>query len=252
MKDINVSNFWFVEPGGASGIAGELALICKSNLKVEVIDFSLNHINVIVSPTNNPPSYYGSPYAFTKKAESWKMIENTTSTNQFPWLIMGDFNFILHNLEKFGTHPIDTSEANFELDMVDLGFTGRPFTWSKKRDRPPLIEQRLDRGISTDDWILLYPNTTISNMLDIGSDHHLILLSSNPHWKNGSIPFKFFGPWLEHEDCKKIIAGCWNKTISGSSAYLNAKNLKDIKLQIRFWNKDIYGNIKIHVEELKQ
>ncbi|XP_026451495.1 uncharacterized protein LOC113351776 [Papaver somniferum] len=211
--------------GGASGTAGGLTLIRKSNLNIEILDSSLNHINAIVRPASGSPwlytGYYGSPYDTDNKLFSWKMLENTAAINNLPWLVIGDLNIILHDTEKFSVHTIDTNEANifsnkiFELDLVDLGSTGCPFTWSNKRDGHNLTEQRLDRGLSSESWLLLHPNNTIINMLAIGSDHHPILLNSNPSWQTD-------------------------------------RKLKDIKLQLRKWNKEIYGNIKINIEECKQ
>ncbi|XP_026440548.1 uncharacterized protein LOC113339504 [Papaver somniferum] len=133
----------------------------------------------------------------------------------------GELNLVLHDTEKFSTHPIDANETSIfnekilNLDLIDLGFTGCPFTWSNKIKGYALTEQRLDRGLANDVWMVLYPNTTITNLLAIGSDHHPILLNSNPHWKN-------------------------------------ARKLKDIKLQLRVWNKEVYGNIKTNIDECKQ
>ncbi|XP_026378414.1 uncharacterized protein LOC113272831 [Papaver somniferum] len=183
------------------------------------------------------------------------MLSTTAASYNLPWLIIGDFKFILHDTEKFSTHPMDKNEADIfkekilELDLIYLGFTGFPFTWSNKRKGHALTEQRLDRVLATDEWLAIYPNTTITNMLAIGSDHHPIFLNSNPNWKNGKIPFKFFVSWLDHEDSRKIIADCWKKSISGSSAFIIARKLKDIKLQSRVWNKEVHGNIKANIEE---
>ncbi|XP_026429092.1 uncharacterized protein LOC113325071 [Papaver somniferum] len=185
------------------------------------------------------------------------MLENTAVNNNLPWLVIGDLNIILHDTEKFSTQPIDVNEAPLfghkilDLDLVDLSTTGCPLTWSNKRSGHALIEQRLDRGLATESWLLLYPNTTISIMLAIGSDHHQILLNSNPTWQTGKIPFKFFGPWLDHKDCRKIIDECWRRNLTGSSAFLIARKLKDIKLHLRVWNKEVYGNIKTNIEECK-
>ncbi|XP_026435813.1 uncharacterized protein LOC113333602 [Papaver somniferum] len=125
-----------------------------------------------------------------------------------------DFNFILHDNEKYSTQPLDNVESNLfsnkiiDLDLNDLGSTGCPFTWSNKKSGPALTEQRLDKGLATESWMLMYPNSTITNLLAIGSDHHPILLNTNLTWSTGKIPFKFFGPWLDHKDCKDIIAEC--------------------------------------------
>ncbi|XP_026383781.1 uncharacterized protein LOC113279296 [Papaver somniferum] len=203
---------------GTSGTTGGLTLIWKSNLDIEITYFSLNHINAIARPTIGFPwlfnGYYGSPYDFNSKDESWNLLDKTASNNQLPWLVIGDFNIILHDTEKFSTQPSDANEVVFfnnkilDLDLVDLGTTECPFTWSNKMSGHALTEQRLNRGLATESWLLRYPNSTISNMLAIGSDNHPILLNSNPNWKIGKIPFKFFGPWLDHEDYKKIIAEC--------------------------------------------
>ncbi|XP_026377682.1 uncharacterized protein LOC113271976 [Papaver somniferum] len=218
MKDVNVQNYWFVNPGGASGTAGGLTLIWKNNSDIEILYYSLNHINAIVKPVSDTPwlytGYYGSPYDTNSKIDTWKILENIDVNNAIPWLVIGDINIILHDTEKFSTHPLDANEAAIfgnkilDMDLVDLGTTGCPFTWSNKRSGHALTEQRLDRGIATESWLLLYPNATISNMLAIGSDHHPILLNSNPTWQTGKIPFKFFGPWLDQKDCRNIIAEC--------------------------------------------
>ncbi|XP_026437505.1 uncharacterized protein LOC113335702 [Papaver somniferum] len=86
----------------------------------------------------------------------------------------------------------------------------------------------------------------------ISSDHHPIFLNTNPHWSTGKIPFKFFGPWLDHKDCKDIIFECWQRNLSGSSALLIARKLKEVKLKLKIWNKEVYGNIKTNIEECKQ
>ncbi|XP_026410080.1 uncharacterized protein LOC113305210 [Papaver somniferum] len=262
MQDLGVNNLWYVNPRGASGTAGGLALLWKSNIYIEMLDYFINHINAIIRTSNSPPwlftGYYGNPYDTISKLNSWKMLDQSAASNNFHLLVIGDFNFILHDTEKFSTHSIDANEASIlnekilNLDLIDLGFTGFPFTWSNKRKGHALTEQRLDGGLENDDWLAIYPNTTITNMLAIGSDHHPNLLKSNPHWKNGKIPFKFFGTWLDHADCRKIIADCWKKITPGSSAFTIAIKLKDIKLQIRVWNKEVYGNIKTNIDECKQ
>ncbi|XP_026384194.1 uncharacterized protein LOC113279739 [Papaver somniferum] len=140
---IGVNNYWFVNPGGESGTAGGLALIWKSNISLDIMGFSLNHINAIISPANIPSwlftGYYGSPYDTQKKLNFWKMIDKTAATNKLPWMVICYFNFILHDTEKFNTHPIDAPEASLfnnkilDMDLVDIGFNGCPFTWSNKR-----------------------------------------------------------------------------------------------------------------------
>ncbi|XP_026420299.1 uncharacterized protein LOC113316302 [Papaver somniferum] len=262
MKQLNIQKFWHVNPGGASGTTGGLVMIWKNNLDVEILDCSFNHINVKIQPTSGPPwlftGYYGNSNNTQCKLNSWKVLEYTTSKNSLPWLVIGDFNFILHDFEKYSTQPLDHAEANIfsnkiiDLDLNDLGSIGRPFTWTNKISGPSVTKQRLDRGLSTESWLLLYPNSTITNLLSIGSDHHPIFLNTNPYLSTGKIPFKFFGPWLDHKDCKDIIFECWQKNLSGPSAFLIARKLKEVNMKLKIWNKEVYGNIKTNIEECKQ
>ncbi|XP_026400034.1 uncharacterized protein LOC113295920 [Papaver somniferum] len=230
MKQLNIQKFLHVNPERASGTAGGLVMIWKNNLDVEILDSSINHINAKIQPTSGPPwlftGYYGNSNNTQCKLNSWKFLEYTASKNSLPWLIIGDFNFMLHDFEKYSTQALDNAEANIfsnkiiDLDLNDLGSTGCPFTWTNKRT--------------------------------IGSDHHPIFLNTNPHWSTGKIPFKFFGPWLDHKDCKDIIFECWKRNLSGSSAFLIAIKLKEVKLKLKIWNKEVYGNIKTNIEECKQ
>ncbi|XP_026458491.1 uncharacterized protein LOC113359006 [Papaver somniferum] len=262
IPELNIQKNWHVNLGGASGTAGGLVMIWKNNLDVEILDCSFNLINAKIQPTSCPPclftGYYGNSNNTQCKLNSWKVLEYTASKNSLPWLVIGDFNFILHDFEKYSTQPLDNAEANIfsnniiDLDLNDLGSTGFLFTWTNKRSGSALTKQRLDRGLATESWILLYPNSTITNMLAIGSDHHPILLNTNPHWSTGKIPFKFFGPWLDHKDCKDIIFECWQKNLSGSSAFLIARKLKEVKMKLKIWNKEVYGNIKTNIEECNQ
>ncbi|XP_026396721.1 uncharacterized protein LOC113291399 [Papaver somniferum] len=169
---------------------------------------------------------------------------------------MGDLNFVLHDHEKFIQHSIDSHEANIFLEkleaanLTDLGYTECPFTWTNRRVGPHLTEQRLD-GLANERWLEIHPNSTISNLPAIGSDHNPIL-SNKSNRKQGHIPFKFFGPWLYHKDCKEIIAECWKTKHKCSLAIKIARKLRDIKVKLNKWNKEIYGNIKINLEDSLQ
>ncbi|XP_026417281.1 uncharacterized protein LOC113312760 [Papaver somniferum] len=255
LGNIGVTNFWFVEPKGKAKTAGGLVLAWKTILDITIEDFSDHHINATIKPLHGEPwlftGYYGSPFTTNGKLHSWNMIENTCATNSLPWLIMGDCNFVLHEHEKFSQHPINQAEADIFLRKIeeahfsDLSYTECPFTWTNKRTGPHLTEQRLDIGLPNEAWLDIQPNTTISNLTAIGSDHNLIIINTNPNWKLGQIPFKFFGPWINHEDCKSIIVECWNTVHKGSLSIKIARKLRDIKVRLKQWNKEVYGNIKL-------
>ncbi|GLT28228.1 hypothetical protein SLA2020_237380 [Shorea laevis] len=69
-----------------------------------------------------------------------------------PWLIIGDFNDVIDQSEKFGGNPICQTRVRAYLscmnkcNMLDLGFTGNKFTWVNCRFSYQRIKERLDRA----------------------------------------------------------------------------------------------------------
>ena len=55
------------------------------------------------------------------------------------WMCIGDFNMILSQSEKYGGKPDACSSNDVfhsfmdSFDMIDLGFSGNPYTWYNKR-----------------------------------------------------------------------------------------------------------------------
>uniref|UniRef100_A0A803N1W5 Uncharacterized protein n=1 Tax=Chenopodium quinoa TaxID=63459 RepID=A0A803N1W5_CHEQI len=43
--------------------------------------------------------------------------------------------------------------------LVDLGFSGNPFTWHNAREGDDLIRERLDRALGNPSWLNTYPNS---------------------------------------------------------------------------------------------
>ncbi|XP_026419904.1 uncharacterized protein LOC113315877 [Papaver somniferum] len=176
-----------------TGLSTQMSLTASKDSRTRMITLQISWAQIlscwimvtwVVPPLKEWPAnglpwlficYYGSPYDFNSKVESWNMLAKTDDNNQLPWLVIGDFNIILHDIEKFSSQPIDTNEVVFfhnkilDLDLVDLGTTGFPFTWSNMRIGHALTKQTLGRGLATKSWLILYPNTTISNMMDIGA-----------------------------------------------------------------------------------
>jgi hypothetical protein len=66
------------------------------------------------------------------------MLKYIKSASDLPWLLIGDFNEVLHSEEHWGVNERGTSQMLGFRDMVDvnglcdLGFEGRPWTFEKK------------------------------------------------------------------------------------------------------------------------
>lgn len=186
------------------------------------------------------------------------MLVSIAETITIHWLVMGDLNVVLSREEKKGSNLFDEGEATIfrnkisDMNLQDLGFKGYPYTWSNHRTDNSRVEKRLDRAMSNEKWIELFPKSTIHHLIARGSDHSPIILKTNPIWKDGAYPFKYFGGWMEHPDCKRLIMDTWSTTRQGSVSFSFAKNLKNVKVSLNSWNKNTFGNIQNNISRIKK
>ena len=62
---------------------------------------------------------------------------------------------------KGGSSSINyLKELLFELNAVDLGYSGNKFTWARGKWGKASIKRRLDRGVENISWRLAYPRAT--------------------------------------------------------------------------------------------
>ena len=48
-----------------------------------------------------------------------------------------------------------------ECNLLDLGYVGNKFTWSKTLPNGGMVWERLDRAVSMADWFELFPATKV-------------------------------------------------------------------------------------------
>jgi hypothetical protein len=96
---------------------------------------------------------YGPP-VYKNKFMFWESLLDVGKDYYGPWLCISDFNMILSQSDKYDGRPYAcSSNDDFHsfLDlfgMIDLGFSGNPYTWTNKRRDHHLIKEHLDRGIA--------------------------------------------------------------------------------------------------------
>lgn len=91
------------------GRKGGLAFIWRHGLEVEVLSYSRKHILARMEDSRNKTIWfftglYGKPK--TGKCNiTWELLHELQPKDSTPWLVMGDFNEVLYNLEKIGCWP---------------------------------------------------------------------------------------------------------------------------------------------------
>jgi hypothetical protein len=175
-----------------------------------------------------------------------------------PWICIGDFNMILDQSNKSGGLPYATSFRDFfrtfmnSYGMIDLSFSGNPFTWFNHRKGRHLIKQRLDRDVVSSQWFELFPSYSICYLPAITSDHNALLLNTISTPYSLPKPFRFEKFWTKHPECRSVILVAWDSFISGSSAFILAKKLKSTKHALKIWNNLFFGNIQKNINSISQ
>ncbi|CAN6579645.1 unnamed protein product [Malus baccata var. baccata] len=191
-----------------------------------------------------------------KRRSQWQSLSKRIEQDKERCLILGDFNDILCNEEKEGgNYRGAASMRDFRgfvagNDLMDLGYEGYLFTWRNNRNSLP-IQQRLDRGLVTHGWHDLYPDTIIRHVVLEGSDHAMLLLSTEKFrvWRGRK--FSFDGRWSKTKKCRELVVGEWKDKSSGSHAYRFCEKIKTLRRRLKLWYKGTGRNSKKKIDHLK-
>lgn len=114
-----------------------------------------------------------------------------------PCLVVGGFNIIWDEEEKFGGLPLLLNEVgDFRhcvktCNLFDLGFMGSIYTWWNRKAKEYGIFKRLDRCLSNLEFQQMLPGLEVAHISKIGLNHNLMLLYCNPNTAPIKKSFRF-------------------------------------------------------------
>ena len=168
------------------------------------------------------------------------------------WCVLGDFNFVRNERERRGINRLsginrETQGFNNFIDsmeMVDLPCIGRKFTWYRPNGK---AKSRLDRFLTTFDWLQQWPGSKQYVLDRQISDHCALVLKSNVvDW--GPKPFRFLDIWQEEKEFEIFVKSKWeNYLVQGNEILVLKEKLKMLKSDLKGWNKDVFG----HTDKIK-
>ncbi|XP_071912221.1 uncharacterized protein [Coffea arabica] len=177
------------------GRAGGLALFWKDDVVLLDVQGSDWYIAArVVEKETNDDWWLVGIYASTEdrvRKHQWKTIEEKKREWGEKWAVMGDFNYICSNGEKWGGR--ERSEGSFRdfnnfisgNELVDIGFVGVSWTWSNTWDGEGEVKERLDRCLGSVGWMQLHENVTCEHIEKEASDHCLLMVDTNPQQRRG-------------------------------------------------------------------
>ncbi|EOY00995.1 Uncharacterized protein TCM_010895 [Theobroma cacao] len=113
--------------------------------------------------------------------------------------------------EPHGGAMEDFATALLDCGLIDGGFKGNLFTWTKN-----LMFQRLDRMVYIHQWVKFFTITRIQYLNKNGSDHCPLPISCSRTQTKVPSSFRFLHAWVLHHDFKNFMEKIWNQLSSGS------------------------------------
>lgn len=134
---------------------------------------------------------YGTPY-LKEKATFWDTLEKVIQNAQQPWLLFGDLNEVKSGGRSIWRRKLYLNHFLQQVGGIDLGFSRAKFTWQNNQDGNLFIKERLDRVVSCNKWIGIYPKAIVKHLLVDVSDHAPILINFEESELTTHCPFHFF------------------------------------------------------------
>lgn len=170
---------------------------------------------------------------------------------------MGDFNAIVGKDEQFGQHCLSRISCDefrqciSDSGLVDLEATGPFFTWRCSHVSRVLLS-RLDRTLAAEEFINFWTSISALVLPRTYSDHHPILLECQENSAQIVRPFRFQNFWTTHKDFCKVVSESWGVFVPARDPItVCIRKLKRLKLRLKEWSKQAFGNVFLRLEELQ-
>ncbi|KAI5649868.1 hypothetical protein M9H77_35873 [Catharanthus roseus] len=161
---MRVGNFDSFVAAEARDFAG-IWCFWKATTALKVLSVNDQHASLSVMRGNRASwmltVIYSSPVAKYRE-ELWNELRQVGLRNQVPWLLVGDYNQIIHEKEKLGDNDRWRRAASSlwdfidECGLVDLVFWGARLTCTNSRLGEENIMERLDRTFCNQAWNISY------------------------------------------------------------------------------------------------
>ncbi|XP_026378634.1 uncharacterized protein LOC113273080 [Papaver somniferum] len=185
----------------------------------------------------------------------WQQLSSRDCTT--PWLVMGDFNYVLHNEEKRGGREPRTSVINEFADWMDdndlfeADSLGSKFTWANGQSGVRRILCKLDRALINEAWLNKFENWRCKALPREVSDHSAIIGFPITFLRPKRAPFRFQKMWFVHNDFMRLVKENWNAPVLGSPAFIFPFKLKRLKIGLKEWNMRVFGNVHARFKQAK-
>ncbi|KAK8913559.1 hypothetical protein KSP39_PZI024511 [Platanthera zijinensis] len=174
----------------------------------------------------------------------WESLTTLASNIALPWIVAGDFNVIRYASEKMGgnlpnpNHMAEFSDCILDCGLSEIPYSRSPFTWTNNK-----IWECLDRVLSNANWTNYFTSAKVEHLSHANSDHCPLIITMSTAERNFVPTIRFQNMWISHHEFDNSILNSWSISISGPPLIQLWLKLKDIKIKLKKWNKEVFGNL---------
>ncbi|XP_027067676.1 uncharacterized protein [Coffea arabica] len=170
----------------------------------------------------------------------WEVIGRRKAGWGKKWIIIGEFNDIVSNEEKWGgRNRDDRSFQDFrnlvdDNQLLDIGFEGKPWTWCNNWYGDGEVKERLDRGLCTLEWSQCFSEANCKHIESHASDHRTRWYQVSQKIKNCRVELLKWNSSKKGNSLERINA-CKNKIedIKASIVGNKSQQIQEAKKQLK-------------------
>ncbi|XP_019254007.1 PREDICTED: uncharacterized protein LOC109232716 [Nicotiana attenuata] len=167
----------------------------------------------------------------------WGELQAIASLQKEAWILMGDYNAILHYDDRIKGNPVQEYEvADFKKFMMDtnmmkLKTNGKRYTWTNNH-----VLSKIDWALMNSEWMTTWTHVEATALDPHFSDHSPLAIEVGGRGIKGARPFKFFNHLAQHPDFISIVTNKW-----GSGQHMKGMEaiwykLKQVKQELKTLN----------------
>jgi len=164
------------------------------------------------------------------------------------WCVMGDFNSIRRKEERKSL--VSISEYSREIkgfnafiekaEYVDISLTSRKFMWYKPNG---LVKSRIDSFLVSKEWCDVWPHCK-QFVHSRSVSYHCAIIPKDEYVDWGPKLFRSLDVWQSDSRFKVFLRERWpSYEVQGGGMYIFKEKLKKLKVDLKVWNKEIFGNV---------
>jgi exonuclease III len=252
----SLQNFISFDASNASG--GILTAWNSSKLKLISITKPFSISTKFESESNGSifwvTNIYG-PNDEESRPGFFQELSSLTGQIQGCWLLTGDFNSVRSPLDFWGSTLNMAPNENvfndmiWELALQEIPLLDHEFTWSNMQN-PPILS-KLDRVLINSGWNDSFPNSVVTTLPRITSDHYPIKIEVSTNIPRAQV-FRYYNNWPLKHGFRELVASVWSSTPPKSDAIGTlVARVKFLRQKANSWKKSLKPD-RVHLNNAKR